>query len=51
MFTDCQNVELLCNILVVADQMLVIRLKEICEAAIATLSKSVYHMMSCLGVI
>lgn len=31
--------ELLCNILVVADQMLVIRLKEICEAVIATLSK------------
>ncbi|KAL4233187.1 hypothetical protein ACF0H5_007871 [Mactra antiquata] len=32
-----QNVELLCNILVVADQMLVVRLKEICEASIAVL--------------
>ena len=38
-FSDCQNVELLCNILVVADQMLVTRLKEICEVVIATLSK------------
>ncbi|KAH3735613.1 hypothetical protein DPMN_042148 [Dreissena polymorpha] len=32
-----QKVELLCNVLVVADQMLVTRLKEMCEASIATL--------------
>ncbi|KAL3883749.1 hypothetical protein ACJMK2_029983 [Sinanodonta woodiana] len=35
--TGCGNAELLCNILVVADQMLVGRLKEICEVALAGL--------------
>ncbi|NXF38840.1 IBTK kinase, partial [Nyctibius bracteatus] len=32
---DSQNVEFLCNVLVVADQLLISRLKEICEVAIA----------------
>uniref|UniRef100_A0A8C9U8A4 Inhibitor of Bruton tyrosine kinase n=1 Tax=Serinus canaria TaxID=9135 RepID=A0A8C9U8A4_SERCA len=32
---DSQNVEFICNILVVADQLLISRLKEICEVAIA----------------
>uniref|UniRef100_A0A4X2K3U8 Inhibitor of Bruton tyrosine kinase n=1 Tax=Vombatus ursinus TaxID=29139 RepID=A0A4X2K3U8_VOMUR len=31
---DCQSVEFVCNVLVVADQLLIIRLKEICEVAI-----------------
>ncbi|CAC5394250.1 unnamed protein product [Mytilus coruscus] len=35
--TDTDNVELLCNILVVADQMLVIRLKEMCETSLSQL--------------
>lgn len=34
---DCTNAEFLCNILVAADQMLVTRLKEMCEVSIATL--------------
>lgn len=33
--TDTDNVELLCNVLVVADQMLVIRLKEMCETSLS----------------
>ncbi|NXI52727.1 IBTK kinase, partial [Chloroceryle aenea] len=32
---DSQNVEFICNVLVVADQLLISRLKEICEVAIA----------------
>ncbi|XP_078504252.1 inhibitor of Bruton tyrosine kinase isoform X2 [Lissotriton helveticus] len=32
---ESQNVEFICNVLVVADQLLVTRLKEICEVAIA----------------
>ncbi|NXF04920.1 IBTK kinase, partial [Smithornis capensis] len=32
---DSQNVEFVCNVLVVADQLLISRLKEICEVAIA----------------
>ncbi|XP_017933565.2 inhibitor of Bruton tyrosine kinase isoform X1 [Manacus vitellinus] len=32
---DSQNVEFMCNVLVVADQLLISRLKEICEVAIA----------------
>ncbi|XP_061845862.1 inhibitor of Bruton tyrosine kinase isoform X1 [Colius striatus] len=32
---DSQNVEFICNVLVVADQLLISRLKEICELAIA----------------
>ncbi|XP_054249200.1 inhibitor of Bruton tyrosine kinase [Indicator indicator] len=32
---DSQNVEFICNVLVVADQLLIARLKEICEVAIA----------------
>ncbi|KAK3580483.1 hypothetical protein CHS0354_001084 [Potamilus streckersoni] len=35
--TSCGNADLLCNILIVADQMLVFRLKEICEVALADL--------------
>ncbi|XP_067674243.1 inhibitor of Bruton tyrosine kinase-like [Haliotis asinina] len=35
--TDCQKVELLCNVLVVADQLLVTRLKEMCEVSLANL--------------
>ncbi|XP_076077944.1 inhibitor of Bruton tyrosine kinase-like [Mytilus galloprovincialis] len=35
--TDTDNVELLCNILVVADQMLVVRLKEMCETSLSQL--------------
>ncbi|KAG7250843.1 hypothetical protein CRUP_015101, partial [Coryphaenoides rupestris] len=31
---DCLNVEFLCNVLVVADQLLITRLKEMCETAI-----------------
>ncbi|XP_054831335.1 inhibitor of Bruton tyrosine kinase isoform X2 [Eublepharis macularius] len=31
---DSQNVEFICNVLVVADQLLILRLKEICEVAI-----------------
>lgn len=34
-FPDSQNVEFICNVLVVADQLLISRLKEICEVAIA----------------
>ena len=49
LFSDCQNVELLCNILVVADQMLVTRLKEICEAVIATLSKWLIFSVTMIG--
>ncbi|XP_064025549.1 inhibitor of Bruton tyrosine kinase isoform X1 [Pogoniulus pusillus] len=32
---DSQNVEFICNVLVVADQLLIARLKEMCEVAIA----------------
>uniref|UniRef100_A0A8D0DVM4 Inhibitor of Bruton tyrosine kinase n=1 Tax=Salvator merianae TaxID=96440 RepID=A0A8D0DVM4_SALMN len=32
---ESQNVEFICNVLVVADQLLMLRLKEICEVAIA----------------
>ncbi|XP_048239918.1 inhibitor of Bruton tyrosine kinase-like [Haliotis rufescens] len=35
--TDCQKVELLCNVLVVADQLLAVRLKEMCEVSLANL--------------
>lgn len=35
--TDTDNMELLCNVLVVADQMLVIRLKEMCETSLSQL--------------
>lgn len=35
LFPDSQNVEFICNVLVVADQLLISRLKEICEVAIA----------------
>uniref|UniRef100_A0A4W3IR45 Inhibitor of Bruton tyrosine kinase n=1 Tax=Callorhinchus milii TaxID=7868 RepID=A0A4W3IR45_CALMI len=31
---ECQNVEFICNVLVVADQLLITRLKEMCEVAI-----------------
>lgn len=34
-FPDSQNVEFICNVLVVADQLLISRLKEMCEVAIA----------------
>lgn len=32
--TGCLNVEFICNVLVVADQLLITRLKEMCEVAI-----------------
>lgn len=32
--TESLNVEFICNVLVVADQLLITRLKEICEVAI-----------------
>ncbi|XP_041354992.1 inhibitor of Bruton tyrosine kinase-like isoform X2 [Gigantopelta aegis] len=35
--SDCCDAELLCNVLVVADQLLVIRLKEICEVSLVNL--------------
>lgn len=46
-FPDSQNVEFICNILVVADQLLISRLKEICEVAIAEKRESFY--MYCKG--
>ncbi len=36
---DCQDIELLCNTLTTADQLLMTRLKEMCEAALADMSK------------
>lgn len=41
-FIDTDNVELLCNILVVADQMLVVRLKEMCETSLSQLGMYIY---------
>lgn len=42
-FPDSQNVEFICNVLVVADQLLISRLKEICEVAIAEKRES-FHL-------
>lgn len=36
---ETQDIELLCNVLVVADQLLVRRLKEMCEVALTSLSE------------
>ena len=41
---ESEDVELLCNILVVADQLLINRLKHICEAKIATMCKCCYSV-------
>ena len=37
---SCEDVEFLCNILVVADQLLIPRLREICETRIASESEA-----------
>lgn len=42
-FPDSQNVEFICNVLVVADQLLISRLKEICEVAIAE-KREFFHL-------
>jgi len=42
-FSDSQNVEFMCNVLVVADQLLISRLKEICEVAIAE-KREFFHL-------
>lgn len=34
-YIECDNLELLCNVLAVADQFLIGRLKDICETSIA----------------
>ena len=37
--TQCEDPEFLCNVLVMADQLLIARLRDICEVAIASLSE------------
>jgi hypothetical protein len=34
-FAECDDLELLCNVLAVADQFLIGRLKDVCETSIA----------------
>ncbi len=38
-FAACEDPEFLCNVLVVADQLLITRLKDMCEVAITQLCK------------
>ena len=40
LFSESGDVELICNVLVVADQLLITRLKQLCEWAITGLSKN-----------
>jgi hypothetical protein len=40
LFTDCLDAEFLCNVLVLADQLLIGRLVDLCQVTIASLSKS-----------
>ena len=37
--TESEDIELICNVLVVADQLLVTRLKEMCEVALTSQCK------------
>ena len=39
LFTGSENVEFICNVLVMADQLLVSRLVEICEVTLSGLGK------------
>lgn len=41
--SESMNVEFVCNVLVVADQLLITRLKEMCEVVITENCKFIFH--------
>ena len=47
MVRSCTDIELLCNTLTLSDQLLIGRLKEICEVALVDLSKYNIRLVAC----